>query len=382
MDAVDDMKIRFIKEISVGNNSKIFLVDSSEHGILVAKSIPDHGEDFNEMLEKEALIMSKLNNPNVIRFYGFYTSDTEKWILMENAEYGSLFTYMRSLKNFEKEFPWSIRYQMAIGIARGLKYLHNHNIIHRDLKSANVLISKTLEPKICDFGISNILSPLFENSINTYGTYNYAAPEAFSMEQTIKSDIFSLGHILWELATGKMPFEGVSFSIVQNCVCNKKERPIIPKNCPKDFAEIIMKCWSHTPEERPSAAEIFKQLSIIASDKKIVNSHIPNQPIIVKQINPDVRFSEKADEKPDSFEENIFIATFEGKLDSIIYLMNHGTSLDMIYKEDVFEGSYVKGSTLLHFAAKYGHLTIVQFLINNELNVNSENDDVNFLILN
>lgn len=153
-----------------------------------------------------------------------------------------------------------LRLVMARQIAAAMRYLHAHNVIHRDLKSLNLLVNTRLEIKISDFGLSRVIDknqPMTSN----IGTVAWIAPEIFSNKKlyTEKADVYSYGIILWELLTRQMPFaEAEAFTIP--VLVTKGKRPTLPKKVPKDYGKLMEKCWHQKGEKRPSFEEIVQRL--------------------------------------------------------------------------------------------------------------------------
>ena len=160
----------------------------------------------------------------------------------------------------EIELDERLRLLMARQIARAMQYLHSRNLIHRDLKSLNLLVNTRFEIKICDFGLSRVIDknqPMTSN----IGTVAWIAPEIFSNKKlyTEKADVYSYGIILWELLTRQMPFaEAEAFTIP--VLVTKGKRPTLPKKVPKDYGKLMEKCWHQKGEKRPSFDEIVLRL--------------------------------------------------------------------------------------------------------------------------
>eukprot|EP01042_Synura_sphagnicola_P036503 gene36503-biopygen7786 len=176
---------------------------------------------------------------------------------MEYMPRGSLHQLLRGS---QAEILWDVRMRIALDITRGLAYLHAENIVHRDIKSMNVLLA---EGKAClaDFGLARVKTEtqaVSTKSSQAAGTLRWMAPELFSPRAvyTRKSDMYSLGWVLWELASRRIPF--------QNAICDKlirdwaKEgvREDIPQDCPDRLAAVIKDCWQDDPTRRPEAEPV------------------------------------------------------------------------------------------------------------------------------
>ncbi|THG16278.1 hypothetical protein TEA_023835 [Camellia sinensis var. sinensis] len=144
-----------------------------------------------------------------------------------------------------------------ISILRGLMCIHRMKIVHRDVKSANCLVNKHSTVKICDFGLSRIMTDTPMRDTSSAGTPEWMAPELIRNEPfTEKCDIFSLGVIMWELCTLSRPWEGVPPERVVYAVANEGSRLEIPEG---PLGRLIADCWAE-PQERPSCEEILTRL--------------------------------------------------------------------------------------------------------------------------
>nr|DAD24908.1 TPA_asm: hypothetical protein HUJ06_026372 [Nelumbo nucifera] len=204
----------------------------------------------------EISILSRLRHPNVILFLGACTKPPHLSMVTEYMEMGSLY-YLIHMSGHKKKLSWRRRLKMLRDICRGLMCIHRMKIVHRDLKSANCLVNKHWTVKICDFGLSRVMteSPMRDSS--SAGTPEWMAPELIRNEPfTEKCDVFSLGVIMWELCTLNRPWEGVPAVQVVYAVANEGSRLEIPEG---PLGKLIADCWAE-PDERPSCEEILSRL--------------------------------------------------------------------------------------------------------------------------
>lgn len=146
-------------------------------------------------------------------------------------------------------------------------YLHlcNPPILHRDLKSLNILLDENMHVKIADFGWTKTLDKYMTTKI---GTYQWMAPEVIgSPNYSEKADVFSYSIILWEIASREPPYKSnisakvdINGQQVSQEVLNQDLRPTIPKKTPEAFARLTKRCWERDPEKRPNFREIIKEL--------------------------------------------------------------------------------------------------------------------------
>ncbi|KAK1274747.1 Serine/threonine-protein kinase CTR1 [Acorus gramineus] len=204
----------------------------------------------------EISILSRLRHPNVILFLGACMKPPHLSMITEYMEMGSLY-YLIHISGQKKKISWRRRLKMLRDICRGLMCIHRMKIVHRDLKSANCLVNKHWTVKICDFGLSRVMTDLPMTDNSSAGTPEWMAPELIRNEPfTEKCDIFSLGVIMWELCTLNRPWDGVPSVQVIYAVANEGTRLEIPEG---PLGKLISDCWSE-PDDRPSCQEILTRL--------------------------------------------------------------------------------------------------------------------------
>eukprot|EP01042_Synura_sphagnicola_P036592 gene36592-biopygen10918 len=213
-------------------------------------------DDALREFEAEAQIMKELRHPNIVQFLGYCISP-RPCIVMEYMPRGSLHQLLR---NRQAEILWDVRMRIALDITRGLAYLHAENIVHRDIKSMNVLLT---EGKAClaDFGLARVKTDTLAvstRSTQAAGTLRWMAPELFSPRAvyTRKSDMYSLGWVLWELASRRIPFHNATSNELIPMWVKEGEREDIPQDCPARLASVIKDCWHGDPTRRPEAEAV------------------------------------------------------------------------------------------------------------------------------
>ena len=217
--------------------------------------------------ENETRIMAECAQcEQIVKLFAVCMESDHYAMVMEYMQQGSLYDYLRDDK---MNLTWPLRYQITIDIGNGLRYLHDREILHRDLKSLNVLINQLHRAKISDFGLSKLkmetssISKLSTNKSakETVGTLRWKAPELFKLKpiHTKSSDAYSLGMTMWEIATGQIPFKEADDAIIQTCV-KEGEQEDIPADCPPEYSSLIKRSWSLDPEKRPSPHYIVLQL--------------------------------------------------------------------------------------------------------------------------
>eukprot|EP00850_Spirogloea_muscicola_P001052 SM000004S14922 [mRNA] locus=s4:220990:227245:- [translate_table: standard] len=215
-----------------------------------------------EEFRGEVAIMKRLRHPNVVLFMGAVTRPPHLSIVTEFLPRGSLYRLLHR-QHANTTIDIARRLRMALDVAKGMNYLHSSNppIVHRDLKSPNLLVDKNWVVKVCDFGLSKIKNHTFLTSKSTAGTPEWMAPEVLRNEPSNeKSDIFSFGVILWELATLEKPWGQLNPMQVVGAVGFQQRTLPLPDTVEPGIADIINACFRIEASERPSFTEIMAQL--------------------------------------------------------------------------------------------------------------------------
>ncbi|KAG2865815.1 hypothetical protein PC118_g2520 [Phytophthora cactorum] len=173
----------------------------------------------------------------------------------------SLFELINGVPDKTRRIPpfpasWTKRVHMMLDIARGLQFLHSFDIIHRDLKSLNLLMTAEGRVKLADFGISRS-NDQSELMTGCCGTFQWMAPEVLtSMKYSLSADVYSFGVIMWEICESAAPFKDLAPAQIPIAVVQERRRPIISPKTPPPLRNLIQRCWQHEPALRPTAAEV------------------------------------------------------------------------------------------------------------------------------
>ncbi|XP_076941828.1 serine/threonine-protein kinase 52-like [Bidens hawaiensis] len=223
----------------------------------------EYSADSMVLFKQEVSLMKRLRHPNILLFMGAVTSTQHLCIVTEFLTRGSLF---QILQQKSTRLDWRRRVQMAIDIARGMNYLHQYNppIVHRDLKSSNLLVDKNWTVKVGDFGLSRIKHQTYLKTKSGKGTPQWMAPEIIRNEQADeKSDVYSYGVVLWEIVTRKMPWDDLNPMQVIAAVGFMDRRPEIPNDVDPLWTSLIESCWCSEPQSRPTFQEILRKLKYL-----------------------------------------------------------------------------------------------------------------------
>ncbi|KAL0464161.1 UNVERIFIED_CONTAM: putative serine/threonine-protein kinase SIS8 [Sesamum latifolium] len=269
------------ERIGLGSYGEVYRGDWHGTEVAVKKFLDQDitGESLEEFKSEVYLYVfqgpnhEKSQTSKCSSLHGSYNSPPNLSIVTEFLPRGSLYRLIHRPNN---QLDERRRLRMALDAARGMNYLHNCTpvIVHRDLKSPNLLVDKNWVVKVCDFGLSRMKHSTFLSSRSTAGTAEWMAPEVLRNEPSNeKCDVYSFGVILWELCTLRQPWGGMNPMQVVGAVGFQHRRLDIPEDMDPVVADIIRKCWQTDPNLRPSFAEIMAALKPL--QKPITSSQVP-----------------------------------------------------------------------------------------------------------
>ncbi|KAJ4962265.1 hypothetical protein NE237_022204 [Protea cynaroides] len=261
---IDIRLLNFENKVASGSYGDLYkgTYYSQEVAIKVLK--PERvNEDMQREFAQEVYIMRKVRHKNVVQFIGACTQPPTLCIVTEFMSGGSVYDFLHKQKGVFK-LPSLLK--VAIDVSKGMNYLHQNNIIHRDLKAANLLMDENEVVKVADFGVARVQTQTGVMTAET-GTYRWMAPEIIEHKPyDHKADVFSYGIVLWELLTGKIPYEFLTPLQAAVGVVQKGLRPTIPKNTHPKLVELLERCWQQDPSLRPDFSEIIEFLQQIPKE--------------------------------------------------------------------------------------------------------------------
>uniref|UniRef100_A0A0D6QYM3 Protein kinase domain-containing protein n=1 Tax=Araucaria cunninghamii TaxID=56994 RepID=A0A0D6QYM3_ARACU len=278
--------------IGTGGSGKVYRVDLQNNVTVAVKQLCPMNMNNNKenglskLMKAEVDILGLIRHKNIVKLYCCLSNGNSNLLVYEYMQNGSLFDALHKTHKDKTSngsgfyLDWPTRYKIALGAAHGLAYLHHDcspPIVHRDVKSTNILLGEFFEAKIADFGIAKILQVGGgRDSITAFaGTHGYIAPEyAYSYRVTEKSDIYSFGVVLLELVTGKQPIEpefGENNDIVywiSRKICTRQDAlEVLDSRISKSYEEemyqvlkIAVRCTYKLPAPRPRMREVIQML--------------------------------------------------------------------------------------------------------------------------
>ncbi|KAL6759463.1 kinase-like domain-containing protein [Haematococcus lacustris] len=260
--AVDDWEIDITQlqidaKVASGAFSNLYRGSycGQEVAVKILKDVQDDTSQYQEFLQ-EVSIMRKVRHKNVVQFIGACTRKPNLCIVFEFMSGGSVYDYIRR----EGPLHLSQILKTAVDVSRGMDYLHQRKIIHRDLKAANLLMDDHAIVKIADFGVARVIEGSGAMTAET-GTYRWMAPEVIEHKPyDTKADVFSFAVVIWELLTCKVPYSDMTPLQAAVGVVQKGLRPGIPPNCPPALADLMRAAWAQEPQARPSFRDLTPRL--------------------------------------------------------------------------------------------------------------------------
>ncbi|KAL0406695.1 UNVERIFIED_CONTAM: Receptor-like serine/threonine-protein kinase [Sesamum latifolium] len=268
-----------------GTVYKLVINDSISFAV---KRLNRFSSEQDRGFDRELEAMGNIKHRNIVTLHGYYTAPHYNLLVYELMPNGSLHELLHGKSVNKKALDWPSRYKIAVGAARGISYLHHDcipHIIHRDIKSSNILLDHNMEARVSDFGLATLMEP-DKTHVSTLvaGTFGYLAPEYFDTgKATAKGDVYSFGVVLLELLTGKKPTdeafieEGTKLvTWVKSVVQDKREGYVVDSSLvdfPMDeinrVFSIALMCLELEPSERPTMTEVVKMLEQIRSEQFI-----------------------------------------------------------------------------------------------------------------
>lgn len=292
---VDLNSLIILAKIGEGSFGEVSLCDCGTFGRVAVKWIKSTKVERWESFWREAELMSRLNHPNVLRFYGLVTQGNGAYvvgIMTEFAGGGSLAAFMRrgmigsgnssgsgvngsegvGLHRHHKGLSLAHRVHLALHAAQGVAYLHSQKIVHFDIKPDNLLVDgdwasgggPTL--KVADFGLSVVKANTFCSDVHDLrGTLPYMAPEMVTDHRhvTEAADVWSLGVVFWELLTQEQPYANIAPVQLLGALGSGTARLPIPEWCEPEWRALMEACWIEDPTLRPTCRQLVAQLQRI-----------------------------------------------------------------------------------------------------------------------
>ena len=398
--SLDPEDFKQIKKIGEGGFGIVYIYQNKSDQIFAGKILKKEMKTEESLFEREISISNKINHIACAKFYGIMRKGEDIVSLTEYYENGSLAKSSNSNDELTKDQIQIVKLtpkQKKIcltGISHGMMYLHDHNIMHRDLKSENILLDSKFYPKISDFGLSRCFSDKLTRSVRVHatnyrGTFKYMAPEMKNSEKnSCAVDVYSFGVLAYEIVTGTSVFADKSKIFKPLKI---QEGSMKPK-----MEELINQCLSKDPKLRPTFSEIFEKLSndyaneyfdiIEEEEKNEIEDYINNLKDDEQNNIIQVENNEQIEQYKKEHQHDLII---------IMSLLDSMKSIDevKIKDEPIIKYAYRTGNLdlvkylieqrkikieinidYLYWACSSGNINLVKYLINNQGLEPNEND--------
>eukprot|EP01090_Pellita_catalonica_P008030 TRINITY_DN1867_c0_g1_i3.p1 TRINITY_DN1867_c0_g1~~TRINITY_DN1867_c0_g1_i3.p1 ORF type:complete len:520 (-),score=103.10 TRINITY_DN1867_c0_g1_i3:254-1720(-) len=233
--------------------------------IVIPTGSEEEAEALALFVEREKA-MTKFPHPHLVQFLGMCEHEGCIYLVTEYVPGGDLHRYLKS----KVEMTWILRLQVALDIARAMAFLHAKEVMHRDLKSKNLLVSVDWKIKVCDFGFARKFAKGTKQQYILCGTEDWMAPELIlGMEYDEKIDVFSYGIVLCEIIT-RVKVSKELERVPQNAfgLDNEKFRKLVPEDCPKGFSILAEACCNYYSQDRPTFVEIITLLDQLLKEER------------------------------------------------------------------------------------------------------------------
>ncbi|ESR40058.1 protein STRUBBELIG-RECEPTOR FAMILY 6 [Citrus sinensis] len=264
-----------------GTFGRVYRAQFADGKVLAVKKIDSSAlpsemcDDFIEMVSN----ISQLHHPNIMELVGYCSEYGQHLLVYEFRKNGSLHDFLHLSDEDNKPLIWNSRVKIALGTARALEYLHevcSLSVVHKNIKSANILLDNELNPQLSDCGLASNM-PNADEALNNDAGSGYGAPEvAMSGQYNIKSDVYSFGVVMLELLTGRKPFDSSRPRLEQSLVrwatpqlhdidalakmVDPALKGLYPVKSLSRFADVIALCVQPEPEFRPPMSEVVQAL--------------------------------------------------------------------------------------------------------------------------
>ncbi|KAM9246790.1 serine/threonine-protein kinase Nek3-like isoform 2-T2 [Leptosomus discolor] len=264
---------KVLKVLGEGSFGRVLLVRhriSDQKYAMKEIRLPMSSSDV-ENSRKEAVLLAKMKHPNIVAYKESFEADGHLYIVMEYCDDGDLLQKIKDQRG--KLFPEDTILHWFVQMCLGVKHIHDKRVLHRDIKSKNVFLTQSGKVKLGDFGSARLLAHPVSYACTYVGTPYYVPPEIWeSMPYNNKSDIWSLGCILYELCTLRHPFQANSWKHLILKICKGSYNPL-PSHYSYELHYLIKQMFKRNPKNRPSASTILARGCLT----KLIKTRLPSE---------------------------------------------------------------------------------------------------------
>jgi len=280
----------FTTLLGQGAFGPVYKADMSSGEILAVKVLSNNSKQGEKEFHNEVLLLGRLHHRNLVNLVGYCADKGQHMLLYAYMPNGSLASHLHG----EKSAPlkWNLRVNIALDVARGLEYLHDGAVppvVHRDIKSPNILLDQSMQARVADFGLSRE-EMVTRNGSNIRGTYGYLDPEYVSTRSfTKKSDVYSYGVLLFELIAGRNPQQGLMEYVELAAInadgktgweeiADSRLEGAFDLEELNDMAAIAYRCVSRVSRKRPAMRDVAQALTRVLKHSRSRKHHSNRHP--------------------------------------------------------------------------------------------------------
>ncbi|RIA83962.1 kinase-like domain-containing protein [Glomus cerebriforme] len=244
-------------------------------GFFALKTFNNDRATLKEVVNEIKLQKELIFHENIVRFYGITKVETEKKysLVLEYADSGTLKTYLNIHFN---ELDWNDKYQLSFQLISAVAFLHECDIIHRDLHADNILVHQK-KIKLADFGLSKKIAKASSNTSKILGVIPFIDPKHLndqSYKLNKKSDVYSIGILMWQISSGRQPFSGDNYDVCLVIAIVSGRREEIIDGTPIEYRNLYTECWKYEPNEQDNSLEGYEITSKLSKGTVDLNNEL------------------------------------------------------------------------------------------------------------
>lgn len=293
----------FTTLLGQGAFGPVYKAQMSTGEIFAVKVLATNSKQGEKEFQTEVLLLGRLHHRNLVNLVGYCSEKGQHMLIYEYMTNGSLASHLYSEKH--EALSWDCRINIALDVARGLEYLHDGAVppvVHRDVKSSNILLDHSMRARVADFGLSRE-EMVSRHASDIRGTFGYLDPEYVSSRSfTKKSDVYSFGVLLFELVTGRNPQQGLmeyielaaintEGSVGWEEITDSRLDGIFDVQELNEVAALAYKCMSRVSRKRPSMRDVVQALARVVKSRRRHHNKRP-LPVTVEEESTDQELSD------------------------------------------------------------------------------------------
>lgn len=293
---------------------------------------------------QEAILLAKMKHPNIVTFREAFEADDHLYIVMEHCDRGDLLQTIKLQRG--KQFPEHTILHWFVQMCLAVQHIHEKRVLHRDIKSKNIFLTERRTIKLGDFGSARVLSSPMAYACTYVGTPYYVPPEIWeNLPYNNKSDVWSLGCVLYEICTLKHPFQAGSWKNLIMKICHGTYSPL-PSQYSYELRSLIKQIFRKDPRQRPSANTILKRRGLLKMVNLCVSAQLDDPSDLPKDesasmIQPTIQQEASPDEQESTSPVSDRRQWKKGASDTVLNVLENASILTSSIEANRSEGGHV-----------------------------------------